>query len=99
MPLQSKESPLPPIIAAFRAASESGRTALIPYVMAGYPDIETSEALAIGLCRAGATILELGVPFSDPLADGATIQHASNRALENGMSLHLTLESAERISA
>jgi tryptophan synthase alpha chain len=67
--------------------------------MAGYPDIETSEALAVALCRAGATILELGVPFSDPLADGATIQHASHRALENGMSLRLALESAGRISA
>jgi tryptophan synthase alpha chain len=98
MTLQSQKTSLPPITAAFTAARETGQAALIPYVMAGYPDTETSEALVVALCRAGATILELGVPFSDPLADGATIQHASHRALENGMSLRLALESAERIS-
>jgi tryptophan synthase alpha chain len=98
MSLHSQETATPPITAAFRAAREAGRPALIPYVMAGYPDTETSEDLAVALCRAGATILELGVPFSDPLADGATIQHASHRALENGMSLALALELAERIS-
>ena len=87
-----------PIAAAFAHAREVGRVALIPYVMAGYPDTETSEALAVALCRAGAAILELGVPFSDPLADGATIPRASPRALDNGMSLRGTLDLAERVA-
>jgi tryptophan synthase alpha chain len=87
------------IAAAFARAREEGRVALIPYVMAGYPDAATSEALAVVLGEAGADILELGVPFSDPMADGATIQAASHAALERGMTLAGTLELAGRISA
>jgi tryptophan synthase alpha chain len=87
------------IAAAFAHAREEGRVALIPYVMAGYPDLATSEALAITLGEAGADILELGIPFSDPLADGATVQHASQRALEQGTTMADALALAGRITA
>jgi tryptophan synthase alpha chain len=85
--------------AAFARAREEGRVALIPYVMCGYPDLPTSEALALGLAEAGADVLELGVPFSDPLADGATVQHAGQVALDNGITLGTCLDLAERIAA
>ena len=87
------------IAAAFARAREQGRVALIPYVMAGYPDLATSEALAVALAGAGADVLELGVPFSDPLADGATIQHAGQVALERGTTLGGCLELAGRVAA
>jgi tryptophan synthase alpha chain len=82
---------------AFARASAEGRLCLIPYVMAGYPDLAASEALALGLARAGADVLELGVPFSDPLADGVTIQHAGQVALQGGMTPGGVLELAEAI--
>jgi len=88
----------PPIAAAFARTKAARRIALIPYVMAGYPDEATSEALAIALGEAGADIIEIGVPFSDPLADGATIQHASEHALANGMTLRKALALASRVS-
>ncbi|WIG60323.1 MAG: Tryptophan synthase alpha chain [Ktedonobacterales bacterium] len=88
-----------PIAGAFARAKAEGRVALIPYVMAGYPDVETSEALAVALGEAGADVLEIGVPFSDPLADGATIQTASHHALEQGMTLTGALALAGRVSA
>src|SRR5512146_581252 len=88
-----------PIAAAFARARAEGRVALVPYVMAGYPDEATSEALAVALGEAGADVIELGVAFSDPLADGATIQHASQRALENGMTLGKALKLAARVHA
>jgi len=88
-----------PIAAAFARARTAGRVALIPYVMAGYPDEATSEAAAVALGEAGADIIELGVPFSDPLADGATIQVASERALANGMTLRKAVALAGRVSA
>ncbi|HEX6819595.1 MAG TPA: tryptophan synthase subunit alpha [Ktedonobacterales bacterium] len=87
------------IAAAFATAREQRRVALIPYVMAGYPDLATSEALAVALCQAGADILELGVPFSDPLADGVTIQAAAQKSLEQGTTLAGTLALAGRISS
>ena len=88
-----------PIAAAFARARAERRVALIPYVMSGYPDEAASEAIAVALGQAGADVLELGVPFTDPLADGATIQHASERALGQGMSLRRALALAERIHA
>ena len=87
------------ITAAFARAREEGRTALLPYVMAGYPDAATSEALAVALGEAGADLIELGVPFSDPMADGATIQAASQRALDGGMTPEGALALAGRIHA
>jgi tryptophan synthase alpha chain len=87
------------ITTAFARAREAGRTALLPYVMAGYPDAATSEALAVALGEAGADVLELGAPFSDPMADGATIQAASHHALDGGMTLEGALALAERVHA
>jgi len=66
-------------------------TALIPYLMTGYPDIETTAKLVLGFEKAGADIIELGVPFSDPIADGPIIQLASEEALKNGVSLTTVL--------
>jgi tryptophan synthase alpha chain len=63
------------------------RGALIPFVVAGDPDLKTTEALVLKMAECGADIIELGVPFSDPLADGPTIQTASRRALKNGVNL------------
>ena len=88
-----------PIAAAFARARAERRVALIPYVMAGYPDEASSEAIAVALGQADADVIELGVPFTDPLADGATTQHASQRALEQGMSARRALALAGRIHA
>lgn len=71
---------------------EKKETALIPYLMTGYPDIETTGKLVLEFEKAGADIIELGVPFSDPIADGPIIQLASEVALKNGVSLTMVLE-------
>ncbi|MGQ0712967.1 MAG: tryptophan synthase subunit alpha [Gemmatimonadaceae bacterium] len=68
-----------------------GRRALVVYVTAGHPDLERSLALLQGLDDAGADVIEVGVPFSDPMADGAVIQASSQRALELGVTLDTTL--------
>jgi tryptophan synthase alpha chain len=87
------------IAAAFAAADAAGRAALIPYVVAGYPDAETSFRAALAAVDAGADVLELGLPYSDPLADGATLQRASGVALSNGATLEDSLQLIERIAA
>ena len=87
------------IAAAFAAADAAGRAALIPYVVAGYPDAETSYRAALAAVDAGADLLELGLPYSDPLADGATLQRASGVALANGATLDGSLGLIERIAA
>jgi tryptophan synthase alpha chain len=87
------------IAAAFSAAHAAGRAALIPYVVAGYPDAETSFRAALAAVDAGADLLELGMPYSDPLADGATLQRASGVALANGATLDGSLDLIERIAA
>src|SRR5690625_2084543 len=69
-----------------------GRAALIPYVTAGDPDPATTVTLMQALVAAGADIIELGVPFSDTMADGPIIQRAAERALTKGMSLQGVLE-------
>lgn len=71
----------------FRALREQERAALMPYLPLGYPTLGLSRDLICAAQDAGADILELGVPFSDPLADGPVIQHATQVALENGMNL------------
>lgn len=76
----------------FAALREENRAALVTYVMAGDPDLEQSRQLLGRLPRAGADIIELGMPFSDPMADGVAIQRAGDRALANGQTLALTLE-------
>jgi len=87
------------IAKAFAAARAEGRCALIPYVVAGYPDAETSLRIAIAAADAGADLLEVGLPFSDPLADGATLQRASGVALAAGATLERSLRLIERIGA
>jgi tryptophan synthase alpha chain len=87
------------IAAAFATADSAGRAALIPYVVAGYPDAETSFRAALAAVDAGADLLELGLPYSDPLADGATLQRASGVALANGATLDASLDLIERIAA
>jgi tryptophan synthase alpha chain len=87
------------IAAAFAAARSAGRAALIPYVVAGYPDAETSFRVALAAVDAGADLLEIGLPFSDPLADGATLQRASGVALAAGATLEGSLQLIERIAA
>jgi tryptophan synthase alpha chain len=86
------------IEAAFRAAKEEGRAALMPYMMGGYPDRESSLAVAEAYAESGADLVELGVPFSDPLADGPTIHAAATAALEAGATLDSVLEICEAIS-
>ncbi|HET9755754.1 MAG TPA: tryptophan synthase subunit alpha [Candidatus Limnocylindrales bacterium] len=85
------------IAAAFARAHADGRAALIPYVVAGYPDAETSVEIALAVADAGADLLEVGLPYSDPLADGATLQRASGAALKAGASLEGSLRLIERI--
>jgi tryptophan synthase alpha chain len=80
------------IAAAFASAKVEGRAALMPYMMAGYPDRETGLAVAAAYLDAGADLIELGVPFSDPLADGPTIHAAATVALEAGATLATALE-------
>jgi tryptophan synthase alpha chain len=77
----------------FAALREQGRRALVCYVTAGHPDPGRAVALLRGLEAAGADVIELGVPFSDPMADGPIIQASSQRALEHGMTLARTLGS------
>lgn len=83
--------------AAFEAAAAQGRSALIPYAVAGYPDAATSLDIAVALIDAGADLLEIGLPYSDPLADGATLQRASAIALANGATLDDSIELVGRI--
>ncbi len=80
------------IAEAFSARAEAGGKVFIPYIMAGDPDAETSLKVAMSVCEAGTDILELGMPFSDPMADGPVIQKAGERALEGGMSFSGLLE-------
>lgn len=86
------------IAAAFQGAKDEGRAALMPYMMAGYPDRETSIAVAEAYADCGADLVELGVPYSDPLADGPTIHAAGTAALKAGATLGTALEICELIS-
>jgi tryptophan synthase alpha chain len=72
---------------AFTHLKQQGRKGFIPFITAGDPDLSTTEQILIELARAGATVIELGVPFSDPMADGPVIQRASERALKNSFGL------------
>ena len=81
----------------FNLIRREGRSALITYLTVGYPDVAATLELAPALERGGADIIELGVPFSDPLADGATIQRASHHALRQGVTLSLCLDIARQL--
>ena len=76
----------------FRALRSRGERALVPFVTVGDPDVSTTEALVPALVEAGADLIELGVPFSDPVAEGPTIQRASERALASGATARRVLE-------
>src|SRR5437868_3035621 len=78
----------------FVMIKEAGKKGFIPFVTAGDPDLETSLSIILKLAEVGADVIELGVPFSDPMADGPTIQRSSQRALENGTTLNDVLKLA-----
>jgi len=98
--MQSTTIPTPAtrITNAFTQAKSEGRGVLIPYFMCGYPSPSRSIELTVAAAQAGADIIELGIPFSDPLADGVTIQHAGQVALEGGMTINGCMDIARRIS-
>jgi tryptophan synthase alpha chain len=83
----------------FARLRHEGRRAFVAYVMAGDPDYETSRAVALGLPDAGVDIVELGHPFTDPMADGPTIQLAGQRALAGGQTMERTLSIARDLRA
>ncbi|MDA7967484.1 MAG: tryptophan synthase subunit alpha [Gammaproteobacteria bacterium] len=78
----------------FAEIKKEGRTGLVTFITAGDPDVEISTRILRGLPQAGADIIELGMPFSDPMADGPAIQAASQRALRSGATLRITLAMA-----
>ena len=98
-PTSTTTIPATKITRAFEQAKRAGRGALIPYIMCGYPSAQRSIELALAVAQGGADIIELGIPFSDPLADGATIQHAGHVALERGMTVNGCLEIARQLSS
>src|SRR5437016_7585401 len=83
--------------ATFQRLRAKGKKALILYLMAGDPSIQDTETLVVELERAGADIIELGVPFSDPIADGPVIQQAAARALRGGTSVRTILPMVARV--
>ena len=85
------------ITTSIRNAQTQHSYPVIPYIPVGYPDIETTFNIVKRFDRLGAPAVELGVPFSDPLADGVTIQKASQAALENGVNLHDCIQLAARL--
>ncbi len=92
------KTPSAKITKVFEQARQESRGVLIPYFMCGYPSALQSIKLALAAAQMGADIIELGMPFSDPLADGATIQHAGHIALEHGMTVNGCFEIAFEIS-
>lgn len=91
-----KESP---IARAFSRATAEGRSAFIPFMTAGFPDLETCERILTALAENGADVIEIGLPFSDPMADGPTIQAAGQQALEKGMTPPKLLDMARRFAS
>lgn len=81
----------------FKQLKREGRKALITFITAGDPDLSMTERLVPAMAAAGADIIELGIPFSDPMADGPTIQLSSERAIANGANLKLILASVKNI--
>jgi tryptophan synthase alpha chain len=84
------------IEATFARLKREGRRGLIPFITAGDPDLKTTGELLVELARAGAALIELGIPFSDPVADGPVIQRASERALKSSFGIREVLEMVER---
>ena len=96
---RNSTTPAAKIASAFEKARREGRGVLIPYFMCGYPTAARSVELVLAAAEGGADIVELGMPFSDPLADGATIQHAGHIALERGMTIHGCMQVARQVAA
>jgi tryptophan synthase alpha chain len=87
------------IEAAFSKQKAEGKPGFIPFITAGDPDLETTAELLVELADSGATVIELGVPFSDPMADGPVIQRASERALKQGFGLKEIFATTTRVRA
>jgi tryptophan synthase alpha chain len=81
---------------AFAKLKREGKKGFIPFIVAGDPDLETTVELLVELAGSGATVIELGVPFSDPMADGPVIQRASERALQHGFGLAAVLNTVSK---
>jgi tryptophan synthase alpha chain len=94
MPAIGTQSGTARTAAAFARAKDAGRGALIPYLCAGDPDQATSAAMLASLADAGADIVELGIPYGDPLADGPTIAAAAHRSLQGGTTIDAAIELA-----
>jgi tryptophan synthase alpha chain len=84
------------IAEVFAKLKREGKKGFIPFIVAGDPDLETTGELLVELAHSGATVIELGVPFSDPMADGPVIQRASERALQHGFGLEGVLDTAAK---
>jgi|TARA_B100000959_G_scaffold265157_1_gene306377 tryptophan synthase alpha subunit len=87
------------ISSAFAAGREASQPLVVPFITAGYPTATSTVPIVTALAASGADMIEIGMPFSDPLADGPTIQHASEVALRNGMTVGKTLEAVREIRA
>src|ERR1700720_670927 len=81
----------------FRELSQAGELGIVAYITAGDPSFDASEKIVLAAAEAGADVIELGVPFSDPVADGPTIQRASERALRAGTKLASVLDLVQRL--
>lgn len=79
----------------FQKLKSEKKKALIPYITPEFPIVGTTVPLILGLEEAGANLIEVGIPFSDPIADGVTIQHSSHIAIQNGATIHKVLESVK----
>jgi tryptophan synthase alpha chain len=85
------------IAGAFARLRSAGRTGLIPFLTVGYPERDSTLTLVPALVRGGADLVELGIPFSDPLADGVAVQRSSHQALLNGVTVRHCLQTARRL--
>ena len=85
--------------AAIRAANNAGRGALVTYLPAGFPSIDESIEAVVALAESGADVIELGIPYSDPVMDGVVIQRATNAALENGFRVRHVFDIVRAVTA
>jgi tryptophan synthase alpha chain len=95
--LPARENPPRRIPARFKELAAKGELGIVAYITAGDPSLEASERIVLAAAEAGADVIELGVPFSDPVADGPVIQRASDRALRSGTTLAGVLELVARL--
>src|SRR5271167_3530099 len=94
---QSSAKPSGRIAQRFRELADARELGLVAYITAGDPSLEASTEIVLAAAEAGADVIELGVPFSDPLADGPTIQRASERALRGGATLAGVMDLVRRV--